>query len=156
MSILEMIDKSIKRAKQAEQNIIDNPDEIPFITIEQYYSLATEQQRQESRNVSYMLLDELRYQSAAAAVESFKFMLNVGIIICKNSSTKKISLLPIIGKGYWKIENWKRFRQLLKDDKESLLPIVGVICKLENGKLRYNAEKVSTKEDYQLDSQRKA
>lgn len=156
MSILDMIDKSIERAKQAEQNIIDNPDEILFITIEQYYSLVTEQQRQESKNVSYMLLDELRYQSVTAAVETFQFIMNVGIIVCKSSSAKKISLLPIIGKGYWKIENWKRFRQLLKEDRESLLPIVSVIRKLENGKLRYNAEKVSTKEDYQLDSQRAA
>ena len=92
-----------------------------------------------------VLLDELKYQGETAAVETFSYMIRMGLLFSRNGTSGKVKILPIIGRGHWQLESWEKFRQLIQKDKKSVMPIVRAIRLFENGKLRYNAEKVSTK-----------
>lgn len=92
-----------------------------------------------------MILDELKYQGEEAAVETFSYMVRMGLLISRNKTTGKYKFLPVIGKGHWQLEDWEKFRQLIRKEEKSLLPIVKTIRQFENGKMRYNARKVSTK-----------
>lgn len=92
-----------------------------------------------------MILDELKYQGEEAAVETFSYMVRMGLLISRNKTTGKYKFLPVIGKGHWQLEDWEKFRQILIKDKESLGAILKAVKLFEVGKLRYNAKKITTK-----------
>ena len=122
-------------------------EKISFLTLEQYQTIVSEQEKKGSQDLAAKILDELKYQGETAAVETFSYMIRMGLIISRNGTTGKVKILPIIGRGHWQLESWEKFRQLIQKDKKSVMPIVRAIRLFENGKLRYNAEKVSTKKN---------
>ena len=95
-------------------------EKISFLTLEQYQTIVSEQEKKGSQDLAAKILDELKYQIEPAAVETFSYMIRMGFIISRNGTTGKVKILPIIGRGHWQLESWEKFRQIIQKDKKSV------------------------------------
>ena len=136
IKILRKISSQNQEEKLSIRTIQNGKLEIEYIESEDI-SLMSFENYAENQKLQILLLINLKSEGKNDTYNVLNIMVRCGSLLVRDKG--KLKILPIIGKGHWTINSWKKFRNETLKYEFVKNELADVIQRLEEGKLHYDA-----------------